>query len=265
MRTTRLHRFILLIAGLCLFGLGGPAQAEKADGEIHYNRQWTTKYGPAAADIMVKSSNMMTCKPPTSINLAYALCFYSGPPTATGVNASTNPALPCVLSKDGKSANCTCLKLTTAEHPVEPYIVDINAILNLDVYKSTVKACGHDGSKCGPETGTVPPACTAVNQGTMMPKGNLVSVFSLLKAKDYSGSATPGSTSCSTSAKYAGCMTAPCVDTGKVSSTGQPVVECKCPIYTGPYQVGEANAPCQLDKGYVWSAGYAVPKPAKGQ
>lgn len=176
------------------------------------------------------------------------------------------------MSADGKSAKCTCYKLTASENPDAPYIVDINAILNRSVYLSTVRTCGHDGSKCGRESGVTPPACAAVNEGTMMPKGNLVSVFSLLKAGNYSSSPVPGSTSCPVG-KYAGCMTAPCLDKGKSDSAGHALVECKCPVYEGPYQVGQANAQCnanaltpsgsggvgQTAASYVWSASYTPP------
>lgn len=64
----------------CLFSAAAFAQtpssaASAADDDFHYNRLWTTKYGPAAADIIVKPSNMMSCKPAAGSGLSYALCY----------------------------------------------------------------------------------------------------------------------------------------------------------------------------------------------
>jgi hypothetical protein len=241
--------------------------------DFHYNTLQTTKYGPAAADIIVEPENFLSCKPPgaqksAAKDFAYALCYYSGPAVATG--NSGNPTLPCTLSADGKSANCICYKMTAAQYPGDPYLVDINAILNRDVYLATVKACGHDGKNCGRTSATVAPACKAVDHGTMMPKGSLVSVFSTKMSDNYSS--TKGTTSC-TQAKYAGCMTAPCHDTGKTDSAGTPLVSCQCPIYDGPFELGQANMPCDANAltpastgsassaTYVWSSGHqASPK-----
>ena len=107
---------------------------------------WTTPYGPAKADVIIPkpetktamtSPNMLYCEGNT-----YALCFFSGPPTADGQVPSTNTALPCVLSKDGKSANCTCQAYTSG-----PNFVDINGILNRGAYFETVNVCGTDGGE----------------------------------------------------------------------------------------------------------------------
>lgn len=221
---------------------GKPSAA--AGTNFHFNNRRTTAFGPAYADIMTKPANMLACKAPSGKSLAYALCYYSGPAVATG--AQGNPALPCRMSADGKSASCTCYKLTTNQAPDAPYMIDINAILNLDVYRFTVASCGHDGSKCGRGSAITPPACTAANSGTMMPKGNLISVFSPLKAASYSTAGKPGSNYCSMG-KYAGCMTAPCRDTGKTDDAGNALVDCKCPIYDGPFEVGQATVPCDAN------------------
>lgn len=260
---------VLLLASV----LGGSALAQPAASEpgvspigtrdFRYNDLQTTHYGPAAADIVLKGSNFLACHPGDGTTLGFGLCFYSGPAVATG-NAG-NPALPCRLSKDGKSADCTCYKLTATPAPAAPYLIDINGILNLDVYLASVKTCGHDGKSCAGHSGAAAPACKAANAGTMMPSGNPISVFSTAKKDAYQS--TAGQTSCS-AGKYAGCMTAPCVDSGKTDSAGNPLVQCRCPVTDGPYQIGQANMPCDAnaltpssgaaagDAIYVWSAGY---------
>lgn len=230
---------------------------------------WTTQYGPAKADVIVggalSSTNMLYCNGGT-----YALCFFSGPPDATGTNAGNRP-LPCTL--EGDIANCTCQAYTSGA-----YFVDINAILNLGAYYETVQACGQDGSgcaniaNCGP-SGDKPgckdrkpaPVCQYVqNQNpddpavSLMPKADLVSTFSFAMDGDY----RLGSTACA--GLYAGCMTAPCFfEEGAATppSDGDPV-QCKCPTYTGTYQVGQSNQACSIPdsngSAYVWSAANSV-------
>lgn len=228
--------------------------------DFRYNDRRTTRYGTASADIVLKPSNFLACHPDDGASLAFGLCFYSGPAVATGNPG--NPALPCILSKDGRSADCTCYKLSAEPAPALPYLIDINAILNLDVYLASVKACGHDGKSCGRRDAVPAPACKATNAGQMMPWGSLISVFSTAKAGAYS--ATAGQTSCS-AGKYAGCMTAPCRDTGKTDGAGNALVECRCPVADGPHQIGQANMPCDANAlapsstggDAVWSAGYS--------
>jgi hypothetical protein len=239
-----------------------------------FNSRWTTRYGPAYADILLvpskgaSSPNMLNCKPSTNQNFAYALCYYSGPSVPTG--NSGNPALPCELSLDKKSATCVCYKITNADY-AKDYQVDINAILNLDVYKQTVAACQHDGSTCSSTGSTVtPPVCNAINDATIPTPPTIVSVFSMAMNSAYSSSPAPGSTACR-AGLYAGCMTAACTDLDGTRN-GHAVVRCHCPVFNGPYQVGEANAQCNANlvaksqggttKGagpfYVWSAARTV-------
>ena len=55
-------------------------------------------------------------------------------------------------------------------------------------------------------------------------------------------------------------MTAPCKKTGNIdSATGLPLVQCACPIYDGPYQVGKdiSQQQCTLGGDSIWSAAYA--------
>ena len=196
---------------------------------------------------MKKPSNFLECK-----GAAIALCYYSGP----------GPTTPC--NPDGLGlANCTCYEIPGGH----PYLVDINAILNRDVYLKTVAACGKEGQLCRPIGPTQAPVCEAINNNTLIPGADLISTFSLYlekqfvteKEKEFSIVPTP----CPT-ASYAGCMTAPCKRTGKIDpKTRLPLVQCGCPTYTGPYQVGTAidQDQCVLGGNYVWSAAYNVPSP----
>lgn len=196
----------------------------------------TTQYGPPWADIIVQKSNFVQCK-----GASIALCYYSGP----------GPTTPCTIDGLG-IANCTCYEIPAGQ----PYYVDINAILNLDVYLATVKKCGQNGENCLP-TGTSPaPVCDSINNNTFIPGADLISTFSLYLEKEI----PIDPTNCTTPAAYAGCMTAPCKRTGKVDpKTGLPLVQCGCPTYTGPYQVGTqiSQDRCVLQGNYIWSAAYA--------
>ena len=203
------------------------------DKPFRLNTLQTTPYGPAWADILLENSNFLECR-----GAAIALCYYSG----------AGPTTPCV--PDGLGiANCTCYEIPAGQ----PYKVDMNAILNLDVYLRTVAKCGSDGSLCRP-TGTIDaPVCDAINNNTLIPGADLISTFSLYLEKQLPIKPT----TCSTPAAYAGCMTAPCKRTGKTDpNTGLPLVQCGCPTYTGPYQVGQAQDQCVLEGNYIWSAAY---------
>lgn len=188
---------------------------------------------PAFADILVQPTNFVWCK-----GGPYALCYYSGPATGD---------LSCTLTADGRFANCNCFEV-----PWGAYFVDMNAILNRKVYKATVKACGSDGSACaGPANVNKAPVCQAINQKKLIPGADLISTFSL----DCVPSDGLGLTNCG-QATYAGCMTAPCKRTG---SKG--IVECSCPTYDGPYQVGatlaDPQTQCTLGGDLVWSAAFS--------
>ncbi len=191
---------------------------------------WTTDFGPAYANILLESSNFVPCR-----GGPYALCYYSGP-------SSGAENLSCTLTPDGKYANCQCFAI-----PYGVYFVDINAILNHSVYESTIAQCGSDGSKCAALNSA--PVCQSVNQGNLIPGAKMFSTFSF----DCIPTNGIGQTSCTT-APYAGCMTAPCI------ATNQPgVVQCSCPTFNGPYQVGQNEQACTLGSDLVWSAAYAPP------
>jgi len=200
----------------------------------------TTPYGPPWADIVMKPQNFLECK-----GASIALCYYSG----------AGPTTPCTADGLGL-ANCTCYEIPSGQ----PYLVDINAILNLDVYLKTVAKCGKDGSLCRPTGSLQAPVCDAINSNSLIPGADLISTFSLYLEKQIHIKPT----TCATPAAYAGCMTAPCKRTGKTDpNTGLPLVQCGCPIFTGPYQVGTAidQNQCVLGGNYVWSAAY-TPSPS---
>jgi hypothetical protein len=248
---------------------------------------WTTPYGPARADVIVSeknsalsSPNMLLCE-----GNAYALCFFSGPPQATGTNPGKNNPLPCVLN--GDIANCTCQAYTGT-----PNFVDINGILNRGAYFETVKVCGQDGSKCKNITNCWPtsdpkkqkeceaypvaPVCKYVKdqspsnpEGSLMPKADLISTFSFAMSEPVKNPPYKlGSTPCATKTPhaYAGCMTAPCFrkpgQTGAI--TNGELVQCECPTFTGVYQIGQSlsTGDCKIPdsggKSYVWSASNTV-------
>jgi hypothetical protein len=213
------------------------------------NSIMTTKYGPAWADVVTDPANMLKC----ASSVPIALCYYSGP----------NGPVPC--NQDGLGlANCTCYEIPSASQGnKQPYLVDINGILNEDVYLQTIKKCGPKGEKCKAVNDA--PVCDSINNNTFIPGADLISTFSL-----YLEQKMPiHETNCPTPSNYAGCMTAPCKRTGeKDPTTGLPLVQCGCPVYDGPYQVGTATNQCVLSGTNVWSAAYNPmlnPSPTPGE
>lgn len=246
---------------------------------------WTTKLGPARANVITLAPNQTTSTPTNMLfcNAGdYAMCFFSGPPTN-----DVGPPLPCVLDKSGQFAMCTCNAYTVqsgAPAPMNGYFVDINAIENLDLYYQTVDMCGADGHQCWNMYNykkfsstayeyRMAPVCEfianqAKSDGSIKfaPDADLISTFSYAMSPPYA----LGSTPCPNDAglPYAGCMTASCTfPSGRPSGTlnGQPV-DCKCPTWNGPYQVGQNSQSCDLGSGdagaYVWSAARTVAAPA---
>ncbi len=248
------------------------------------NDCWTTAHGAAAANIVIsasgdpqKSSNMLMCD-----SGPYALCFYSGPPMPTGTMAD-NQALPCVVDASGKTANCSCQYYGSGIS-----YVDINGIINQNAWYEAIQQCGHDGAGCanmaacgsGPGASIagcgLPEAkvCQYVrNQNAQQPAQSLVpgydviSTFSLAMAKDYDMSAL---TPCH--GDYLGCMTAPCRFANGVDAPDDgTIVQCDCPIASGPFQIGQTSPPDQPDRAveceippgsygdqYLWSAARTV-------
>jgi hypothetical protein len=228
---------------------------------------WTTPYGPPRADVVSSPKNLLYCN-----GGAYALCFFSGPPNPTGQNPA-NKRLPCTLQQGGV-AICTCEAFSCG-----PYFVDINGILNQGVYYQTVNACGQDGSgcanleNCGPkgdrqgcrDQKTAPVCGYVKNQDpanasvSLIPRADLISTFSFAMDSDYALGTTPCTT---TPGLYAGCMTAPCYFGPNHKSpliNGEPI-QCECPVYSGPYQIGQDHQTCAIPQSgqasFVWSASY---------
>ncbi len=232
-----------------------------------FNDTITTAFGPAYANVWTSPANFLQCKPPTGRKFSYALCYYSGPDAPTG-HDSGNPSLPCKLSADGVVANCACYEISTDDvSPRIPYYVDLHAISNLSIYQDTVEACGKEGEKCA-ATDRDPPVCEAINTNLLVPGADLISVFSPVYSSSYFTKNQSNSTECvgNNAGIYAGCMTAPCYRTGEKDASGRNIVECKCPVYNGPYQVGQANQSCNANSSgnaigdgrgsNVWSAAY---------
>jgi len=164
-----------------------------------------------------------------------ALCYYSGPEPET-----------CVLRQEDDVADCECTEI-----PYGVYFVDINAILNLDIYNDTIKQCEPDGSAC--KIPNSAPVCGRINNRTFIPGADVISTFSFecIPAEGI------GSTNCARKEDtlYAGCMTAPCTRTEE-----EGIVKCECPTFNGPFQIGLNDQQCNLrsDMGsdMVWSAAF---------
>jgi len=186
---------------------------------------WTTPYGPAFATVIVKSSNNVPCT-----GGPFALCAYSG----------TAP-MTCTVDKAGEFADCKCFEISHAS-----YFVNINAILNYQVYLATVKVCGKDGSRCTKHPNKAP-ACRYVNEHNLIPGADLISVFS----NECAGKIPFGHKSCPSSSAYAGCMTAACRRTAPPG-----IVDCSCPIFKGPHDLSVDQGKCSLDGGLIWSSAY---------
>jgi len=196
-----------------------------------FNDTMTTPFGPAFADIILVPFNFLPCE-----GGPVALCYYSGPDTE--INGE---AVPCELTPDGNTANCKCFEISYGK-----YFVDIHAILNLDVYNDTITQCGHSGILC--QTTNSAPVCETINNGTFSPGADMISTFSFECVPEEG----IGSTNCDQPPLlYAGCMTAPC---SRTSDDG--IVNCLCPTYDGPYQIGLNDQSCNLGGDLVWSAAY---------
>lgn len=192
---------------------------------------WTTRFGPAYADIVESPINFLPCE-----GGPIALCYYSGPEPQT-----------CTLTEDGRFANCECFEIRHGR-----YFVDIHAILNYWVYLKTVRTCGKQGQKCFGKVNKAP-VCTAINEGRLLPGADLISAFSLRLAPEKGLGQTTCPQAPDETALYAGCMTASCSRTDE-----EGIVNCTCPTFDGRYQVGQSGVEdmCILEDDLVWSAAY---------
>jgi hypothetical protein len=226
-----------------------------------FNTDFTTAFGPAYANVWLSYTNFLQCNPPTGRPFSYALCYYSGPDDPTGIPSADNPSLPCTLSPDGTVANCLCYEISTSlVSPKLPYLVDIHAVSDVSEYQKTVETCGHDGrlcpnlnsdSKLSPDRD--PDICDAINASQLVPGADMYSVFSPYFMGDYIPlkdlNDGPTTTDCSEHpALYAGCMTAPCYrKDGATDENGNSLVECKCPVFDGPFQIGQPGQSCDAN------------------
>jgi len=220
------------------------------------NPLFTTPFGPAKADILLRPSNFLPCE-----GGPIALCYYSGPQPSD----SSQPDLSCDVTNNGKFANCRCIEIAYG-----PYFVDINAILDLDMYERTVRVCGKDGVDCRGEPNRAP-VCRAINANRLIAGADTISTFSLALNSADPNEFGIGQTNCPVdvgeTALYAGCMTAPCkrtTDSISINGSAYPIDECACPTFDGRYQVGQdlddPGSECVLGEGapgdHVWSAAY---------
>lgn len=262
--------FAALALSLALAGLAQADQVsvtctENCSAPYVPNEFWTTGYGPAYANVLLQPSNFLSCSA-----TAYALCYYSGP--GGEVNSST-PVLPCRADPaNPRSANCRCYAQTGVSY------VLIHAIRNTEAYVETVRACGLNGEKCAnmaaeaagklltqlgassPTPLPQAPVCRYLQPGAdgrvkMAPGAELISTFSQAQSSHYD----TGMTQCTgaQAGPYAGCMTASCTYEKDAGGQRTGFATCRCPIYNGPFQVGQKNAACKLGGGNVWSAAYA--------
>jgi len=198
-----------------------------------FSANWTSNYGPAYRDTVLAPSNFLACSG------QFALCFHSGP-----------EPLPCKLSKDGRSADCTCKVMNGTN------FVLITAILNRDVYEQTVAddACGADGSGCPPSdpNAAAAPVCAYLDKGKLIPGAQVISTYDPDSTKAIKDAIPPdGSPLTPCTGAFAGCMTAPC----KIAKSGQEA-QCNCPVFYGNFQLVGANAACSLGGDLVPSASY---------
>ena len=176
----------------------------------------------------------------------------------------------CTFSQDKTSAQCDCYKISH-DYPkgaTWSYVL-ITSILNKKIYEDTVAECGSDGSGClnatniGDPIAKEAPVCAALRDKTLFPGADLYSDFSPILIASKGLNVPPFTCPTGGGANvYAGCMTAPCTNTGKIDpTTGLPVVKCTCPTYDGPNQVGNPQIKsysCSPTP-HVWSSAYSAP------
>ncbi len=225
--------------------------------------QTNSSSSPCAwADVSVEQQNFLACRLEKTGPIA--LCYYSGVPGLPELTPS------CTFSQDKNAAQCDCYKIKQGrpEGATYSYIL-ITSILNKEIYEETVSKCDLDGSKClnatniGDPRYREAPVCKAIQNKTLFPGADLISTFSpILINKKGINMPTVSCPAGGGANLYAGCMTAPCKHTGKIDlSTGLPLVECTCPTYNGPNQVGnpQINAYSCSPTPHVWSSSYSAP------
>lgn len=191
-------------------------------GAFPLNLEMTTPYGPAWADAVLAPDNFLPCFGP------YALCFYA----------------ECPVSPNGKTSDCGCFEW------FGPNFVLDTAILNAGTYQATIEQCTNDPASCRQFNGA--PVCKEINNGTFFPGAARISTFGFYRA-----TVEPlGTTDCSADpGPYAGCMTAPCAGPTMRNPDGTVTIRCDCPIYDGPFQIGQSGQSCDIAP-LAWSASY---------
>ncbi len=191
-------------------------------GEFPLNTEMTTEYGPAWADVSLEPSDFLPCFGP------YALCYYAN----------------CTVSPDGKVSDCPCYEW------FGPNFVVINGILNADSYQRTVEQCTADPASCQVPNGA--PVCQDLNRQSFYSNATRVSTFGFYRAN----TEPIGLSNCATEpGLYAGCMTAPCDGPTMSNPDGSVTIQCECPNYDGPFQIGKSGLSCN-DGDMAWSAAY---------
>jgi len=227
-----LTSFLLLSATSCDSGPSPALPPPFTGGSFPLNTQMTTAYGPAWADVTTSTSDWITCFGP------YALCYYA--------NCTEKP------NSYGMIANCSCYETFGTNY------VDINAILNNDVYNETKTFCDANPGECHKPNQA--PVCASLSSGDFMSGADRFSTFSFYRAAQE----PIGSTDCTSQpALYAGCMTAPCYNPTTSGTDNTTLIECQCPTYNGPFQVGLDNLSCD-DSPMIYSAAYDAAPPPSG-
>jgi hypothetical protein len=229
-------RASLLLSAALLLGIGGLSTTAHGQPNFVPNDQrfwdnsanWTTDYGPAYRDTVLKPENMVACMG------QFALCFTSGP-----------EPLPCEPTKDGRFANCTC----TAQAGLN--FVLINAILNYEVWLDTVATCGPEGTGCGLDNVNRAPVCNAINSGTLIPGADLISTFDPNSRAAVIAILEGEPPLVCPKAPYAACMTAPC----KQKRGENPV--CSCPVFDGVFQLPTPGAVCDPGDNLIPSSSFS--------
>jgi hypothetical protein len=223
----------------------------------------------AWADVITRPENFLACSLETTGPIA--LCYYSGVPGFPLLTPG------CTFAQGKAAANCDCYKISEGRPEGAKFsYIEITAILNKEVYEQTVAQCGPEGDGCLNATNLddddppdEAPVCDALRDGTLFPGADLISTFTpiLVETKGIVSFDCPNDGSAGN--RYAGCMTAPCKETGKIDiTTALPIVKCTCPTYNGPNQVGnpqigDPQVPIQnyscSPTPHVWSSAYSTP------
>jgi hypothetical protein len=223
---------LVLIAGLIWTFMVGAAfaqQANLAPNNIEFwenSEHWTTNFGPTFRDTIQGVSYFLPC------TAQFALCFHSGAAPDT-----------CTENSTGRFAKCIC----TVNKSIN-YVL-ISAILNYNVYQSTVAACGIDGSGCQKPDSA--PVCQFLANGKLLPGAKVISTYDVTSYQDVANAFKEGTSAVTLcDGAYAACMTAGC----QFQSDGTAL--CKCPIFHGKFQLVGPGAQCNLGDSLVPSAGY---------